>query len=70
MKKANSGKKQKTNHEIRALVEKANLDFEIIINKALNDYLPKIFHSCPFTDDICFETQCIDCSIAQNIATP
>ena len=42
----------KTTNEIRVLLINANLDFETVENKALNNYLPKIFHSCPFIEDI------------------
>jgi len=54
---------QKTTDEIRALLSNAKLDFDSIENKALNDYLPKIFHSCPFTEDICTAKQCLDCAV-------
>ena len=54
---------QKTTDEIRTLLRKSKLDFESIENKALNDYLPKIFHSCPFTDELCVGEQCVVCSI-------
>jgi hypothetical protein len=52
---------QKTTDEIRTLLNDAKLDFESVENKALNEYLPKIFHSCPFTEDICTAKQCLDC---------
>jgi hypothetical protein len=39
------------------------MDFESVVNKALNDYLPKIFISCPFTDELCIHRkQCIGCT--------
>jgi len=53
----------KTTSEIRALLNNAQLDFDSIVNKALNAYLPKIFRSCPFTEDICTAKQCLDCSV-------
>ncbi len=54
---------QKTTDEIRKLLSSAKLDFESVENKALNNYLPKIFHSCPFTEDICEKRQCIECVV-------
>jgi hypothetical protein len=54
---------QKTTDEIRELISGAKLDFEFIENKALNDYLPKIFRSCPFTEEICTTKQCVECDI-------
>ena len=59
---------QKTTGEIRELLIKANIDFELVENKALNDYLPKIFQSCPFTNDICTTKQCIECTVSKNYA--
>jgi hypothetical protein len=57
---------QKTTDEIRTLLNNAKLDFESVENKALNDYLPKIFNSCPFTDEICTTKQCIECQVFTN----
>lgn len=57
---------QKTTDEIRILLKNATLDFDSVLNKALNDYLPKIFHSCPFTDDLCTTKQCVECSVFVN----
>ena len=57
---------QKTTVEIRALIHLARLDFESVENKALNDYLPKIFHSCPFTEEPCTTNQCPDCGVFIN----
>lgn len=57
---------QKTTDEIRTLLNNAKLDFESVENKALNDYLPKIFNSCPFTDEICTTKQCIECVVFTN----
>ena len=53
----------KSTDEIKDLLSKAHLDFEVIVNKALNDYLPKIFHFCPFTEELCTSKQCLECSI-------
>jgi hypothetical protein len=47
---------QKSTNEIRELLNKANSDFEITVNKALNDFLPKIFSTCPFTDELALRT--------------
>ena len=57
---------QKTTDEIRAILSNAELDFESVENKALNDYLPKIFHSCPFTEEVCTGKQCVDCAVFIN----
>ena len=54
---------RKTTDEIRKLLFNAALDFEAVENAALNDYLPKIFHSCPVSEDICDEKQCIECRV-------
>jgi hypothetical protein len=54
---------QKTTDEIRTLLSNAELDFELVMNKALNAYLPKIFHSCPFSEDICTRKQCTECAV-------
>ncbi len=59
---------QKTTDEIRTLLNNAKLDFELVENKALNDYLPKIFHSCPFTDEPCTTKQCVECAVSTNYA--
>ena len=60
-------KKQKSTLEIRALLENAHVNFESAINEALNDYLPKIFNSCPFTEELCTKNQCMDCDSAKMI---
>jgi len=60
-------KKQKNTLEIRTLLENAGADFESVVNEALNDYLPKIFHSCPFTEEICTKKQCMDCNSAKKV---
>jgi hypothetical protein len=57
---------QKTTGEIRELLSNAKLDFEEIENKALNEYLSKIFHSCPFTEELCTTKQCVECEIFTN----
>ena len=54
---------QKTTNEIRRLILNADIDFEAIENKALNDYLPKIFQSCPLTEDVCTTKQCVECEV-------
>jgi hypothetical protein len=54
---------QKTTNEIRALIINASIDFEEVENKALNDYLPRIFHSCPLTEDVCTTNQCVECEV-------
>ena len=54
---------QKTTEEIKMLVYDAKLDFESVLNKALNNYLPKIFQSCPITEELCLRKQCFECSI-------
>ncbi len=59
---------QKTTSEIRKLLSLAKLDFKSVENKALNHYLPKIFHSCPFTEDICTQKQCVECEVFKNCA--
>jgi hypothetical protein len=55
---------QKSTKEIKRLLAEANMDFDLTINNALNDYLPKIFHSCPFTEEICVKKQCMDCTFS------
>jgi hypothetical protein len=58
-------KEQNTNlgtAEIKELLRKANIDFESVVNKALNYYLPKIFLVCPFDNGLCLQKkQCIEC---------
>lgn len=58
---------QKTTEEIRTLLKNAKLDFESVENRALNNYLPKIFRSCPFTDDVCTTKQCLECEVFNSI---
>ena len=57
---------QKTTDEIRELLSNAELNFESVENEALNNYLPKIFHICPFTDEICVTKQCVECAVFIN----
>jgi hypothetical protein len=60
--KAQTVRTQKTTEEIRQLIKSANMDFDTVINEALNGYLPRIFLVCPFTDDFCInKKQCIGC---------
>jgi hypothetical protein len=54
---------QKTTSEIRVLLQNAKLDYASVENKALNNYLPKIFHICPFTEDVCTKNQCMECPV-------
>ncbi len=54
---------QKSTEEIRELLSNAKLDFESVENEALNYYLPKIFNSCPFTQDVCTTKQCLECAV-------
>jgi xanthine dehydrogenase iron-sulfur cluster and FAD-binding subunit A len=56
-------KTQKTTNEIRVLLKNAKLDFDSIVNMALNDYLARIFHSCPFTEEVCTSKQCVECEV-------
>ncbi len=53
---------KKTTSEIRTLLSDAKLDFDSIENMALNDYLSKIFPTCPFTEEVCTTKQCLDCA--------
>ncbi len=57
---------KKTTDEIRVLLSNALLDFEAVQSEALNAYLPKIFHSCPFSEDVCTKKQCIECAVFKN----
>ncbi len=56
-------KTQKSTNEIRVLLKNAKLDFDSVVNTALNEYLSKIFHSCPFTEEVCTTKQCVECAI-------
>ena len=51
----------KTTEEIRALVSGAKLNFAVVENQALNNYLQRIFNICPFTEEVCTGKQCIEC---------
>jgi hypothetical protein len=57
---------RKTTDEIRKLLNNAKLDFDSVENEALNDYLPKIFRSCPFTEELCTTKQCVECVVFTN----
>lgn len=59
---------RKTTEEIRGLLNDAKLNFNVIENDALNAYLPRIFHSCPFSEDVCTTQQCIGCAVFHNVA--
>jgi hypothetical protein len=66
-------KRNKSTHEIQTLLSNANIDFEAFVNRALNDYLPKVFLSCPFTEELCLKKQCMECDsskIPQKNAIP
>ena len=54
---------EKTTGEIRTLLSDAKLDFELVENKALNAYLPRIFQTCPVSEDICTNGRCTDCAV-------
>ncbi len=57
----------KTTSEIKSLLGKANMDFDMVVNQALNAYLPKIFPTCPITDNICLQgNRCLECSYFKN----
>ena len=58
---------QKTTDEIRELIGKAKLDFEAVENEALNAYLPRIFHFCPLSEEVCTKKQCIDCAVLKKM---
>jgi hypothetical protein len=52
--------------EIRILLKDANMDFELVMNEALNNYLSKIFLSCPFTYELCLhKKQCMGCDSSE-----
>ena len=54
---------QKTTGEIRELLSNAKLDFEEVENKALNEYVAKIFCRCPITEELCTTKQCVECEV-------
>ena len=58
---------QKTTSKIRTDLQNTNLYFDSEENRALKDYLSKIFHSCPFTKEVCTTKQCIECTIYKTI---
>ncbi len=60
---------KKSTFEIKVLIEKANMEFESVVNEALNNYLPTIFVSCPFTDEVCTKSQCMECDVAKSRQT-
>jgi len=60
--KAQNVKHLKSTPEIRSLLKATNMDFDSVQNKALNEYLSKIFLTCPFTDELCIDKkQCMGC---------
>jgi len=64
MRSRNSSKK--STFEIKVLIENANMEFESVVNEALNNYLPTIFVRCPFTDEVCAKSQCMECDVAKS----
>ena len=62
-------KTQKSTSEIRVLLANAKLDFDTVVNEALNVYLSRIFQSCPFNEELCTAKQCIDCTVFINSNT-
>ena len=67
MRSHNSSKK--STFEIKVLIENANMKFESVVNEALNNYLPTIFASCPFTHEVCIKSQCMECDVAKSRQT-
>jgi hypothetical protein len=57
--------RKKSTHEIQVLLEKTNMEFDLVVNEALNSYLPTIFISCPFTGELCTKSQCMECESAK-----
>lgn len=53
--------RNKSTREIQALLEKVNMEFDQVVNEALNSYLRTIFISCPFTEELCTKRQCNEC---------
>jgi hypothetical protein len=52
----------KTTEEIQQLLRDSNMDFDSVVNDALNAYLPKIFLICPITSELCIgKKQCMSC---------
>jgi hypothetical protein len=54
----------KSTREIQELLSNAEIDFDSVVNAALNAYLPKLLLSCPFTDQICNKKQFNNCDSA------
>jgi hypothetical protein len=59
----------KSTGEIRSLLVNANLDFNKVVNEALNDYLSKVFTICPYTEEPCIKKQCIGCDSSKPAQT-
>jgi hypothetical protein len=55
-----------TADKIRELLLDAKLDFESVENNALNEYIPKTFHCCPFADEPCTIKRCYGCKTFKN----
>jgi len=53
----------RTTDEIKALLGNADLNFETVLNQALNAYLPRIFRSCPISEDLCMNKTCPECPV-------
>ncbi len=53
---------QKSTAEIARLIAESKMDFKEVVNKALNEFLPKIFTMCPYTEEPCTRRQCVDCA--------
>jgi hypothetical protein len=65
--------RKKSTHEIQVFLEKTNMEFDSVVNEALNSYLPTIFISCPFTGELCTKSQCMECEsskLAESEVTP
>jgi hypothetical protein len=59
---------RKSTDEIRTLLSNSKLDFDFVQNDALNYYLPRILQSCPFTEDICTEKKCLECTVYSELS--
>ena len=60
--KARTVKTQKSTDDIKQILRNANMDYDAVVNKALNAYLPSLFLCCPFTDELCLhKKQCMGC---------
>jgi hypothetical protein len=65
--------RKKSTQEIQVLLEKTNMEFDLVVNEALNSYLQTIFISCPFTGELCTKSQCMECEsakLAESAITP